>query len=95
MSNLDDRVSLIVYLYNLKQNRNLKKFGNIVYISKKMKYIVIYLDNKDIDEKISDISKVKGVRRVIKSPMASLARQFLETQKELISNDLNDEKGDE
>lgn len=94
MSKLDDRVSLIVYLYNLKQNRNLKKFGNIVYISRKMKYIVIYLNSDNLDEKISEISKFKGVRRVIKSPMTSLAQQLLETQKELITSDLNDEKGD-
>ncbi|XIF19668.1 MAG: DUF2129 domain-containing protein [Acetilactobacillus jinshanensis] len=41
---IKDRVSLIVYVYSLRQASNLKKYGDLKYISKQMHYAILYVD---------------------------------------------------
>lgn len=50
---LQQRDGIIVYLDNISNQYRLRKYGDIVYFSKKMKYCVIYIDNNDA-EKIKD-----------------------------------------
>ena len=38
------RQGMVVWLHSLKQSKALRKFGNVHYISRKMKYAVIYCD---------------------------------------------------
>ena len=38
-----ERQALVVWLYTLKPIKQLKKFGNIHYISKRLKYIYLYV----------------------------------------------------
>ena len=61
---LRQRQGLIIWLYSLKQAKALRKYGNIHYVSKKLKYVVLYCDADEIDdltEKISSYSFVKKV----------------------------------
>lgn len=58
------RQGLIVYLHTLKQAKMLRKFGNIHYVSKKLKYVVLYTDMDGIEalkEKLGTYSFVKKV----------------------------------
>ncbi|CAH0345970.1 MULTISPECIES: YlbG family protein [unclassified Bacillus (in: firmicutes)] len=58
------RQGVIVYLHTLKQAKMLRKFGNIHYVSKKLKYVVIYTDMEDVEtlsEKLRSYSFVKKV----------------------------------
>ena len=48
------RRGLIVWVYSLKQLKNLKKFGLLHYVSRKMKYVVLYL-NEEIEELNTEI----------------------------------------
>ena len=47
-----ERQALVVWLYTLKPIKQLKKFGNIHYISKRLKYIYLYVA-KDEAESVS------------------------------------------
>ena len=61
---IENRKSLIVYVYSTKQVRQLKKYGLIYYVSQKMHYVVMYInaDNYDwIKEKISSLKIVKKI----------------------------------
>lgn len=40
---IKQREGLIVFLYHLKNSRQLRKYGTIHYVSKKMKYVVLYV----------------------------------------------------
>ncbi|MDZ5470672.1 YlbG family protein [Bacillus sp. 31A1R] len=61
---LGQRQGIIVWLYSLKQAKMLRKFGNVHYVSKRLKYVVLYCDLEDAEgimEKINSYSFVKKV----------------------------------
>lgn len=61
---LGQRQGIIVWLYSLKQAKMLRRFGNVHYVSKRLKYVVLYCDleeTKDLIEKINSYSFVKRV----------------------------------
>lgn len=63
------RQAIIVYFHTLKQAKMLRKFGNIHYVSKKLKYVVLYTNMEDVDaliEKLNGYSFVKKVERSYK-----------------------------
>lgn len=64
---LTPRRGLIVWVYSLKQLRNLKRFGYIHYVSKKMKYAVLYVNEDSLEETIEKLNKQFFVRSVDKS----------------------------
>ena len=43
------RRGVIVYLYHLRQSKQLRRFGNIQYVSRKMKYALVYMDEELVD----------------------------------------------
>ncbi|MCT3584590.1 YlbG family protein, partial [Levilactobacillus brevis] len=45
---IQPRQSLIVYTYSLKQTRQLKRYGTVMYVSKKMRYVVLYVNREDV-----------------------------------------------
>ena len=58
---VEQREELIVYTYNLKQMRQLKRFGEITYISKRMRYAVIFVHQEKIAEtkkQLKQLSKI-------------------------------------
>ncbi|GLB61198.1 YlbG family protein [Cytobacillus sp. NCCP-133] len=61
---LGQRQGIIVWLYSLKQAKMLRRFGNVHYVSKRLKYVVLYSDLADAEgimEKINSYSFVKNV----------------------------------
>ncbi|WP_370398731.1 YlbG family protein [Weissella sagaensis] len=58
------RRSVIVYLKNVRQARQLRRFGVVNYISEKMKYAVIYMDEEDIETKTKLIERLGFVDSV-------------------------------
>jgi uncharacterized protein YlbG (UPF0298 family) len=58
------RQGIIVWLYTLKQAKMLRKFGNVHFVSKKLKYVVLYCYQEEIEaltEKLQSYSFVKKV----------------------------------
>lgn len=58
------RRGLIVWVYSLKQLKNLRRFGYIHHVSRKLKYVVLYVDDADVETTISRIDKQFFVRSV-------------------------------
>jgi uncharacterized protein YlbG (UPF0298 family) len=61
---LTPRRGLIVHLRNVRQARQLRRFGIVSYISEKMKYAIIYMDDADVSVKAPLIEKLGFVRSV-------------------------------
>lgn len=62
----NERIGLIVWVRSLKQVRGLRKFGNIHYVSKKMKYVVVYCNQSEreqVENRIESLPYVKSVER--------------------------------
>ncbi len=58
------RRGLVVWVYSLKQLRNLRKFGFIHHVSRKMKYVILYVNEEDVERTTSRLNKLFFVRRV-------------------------------
>lgn len=58
------RRSVVVYLKNMRQARQLRRFGVVEYISEKMKYAVIAMNDQDIAAKVPLIERLGFVREV-------------------------------
>lgn len=70
------RRSLVVWVYSLKQLKNLKRFGVISYVSRKMKYIVIYMNEDEIEKNEEKINKLHFVRSVERSYRPDVEMNF-------------------
>lgn len=58
------RKGIIIWLYSLRGFKALKRFGNIYYVSKRMKYVVLYTDAEKVDDIIQKISSLRVVKNV-------------------------------
>lgn len=70
------RRGLIIWVYSLKQLKNLRRFGYVHYVSRKQKYVVLYVDDINVDETISRIEKQFFVRKVDKSMRPDINMNF-------------------
>ncbi|WP_096199235.1 YlbG family protein [Bacillus sp. FJAT-45350] len=59
-----NRQGVAVWLHSLKYARQLRKFGNVHYISKKMKYVVLYCNQDTIDDTIQRLNSLHFVKEV-------------------------------
>jgi len=58
------RQGLVIWLYSLKHAKMLRRFGNVHYVSKKLKYVVLYCNLDDIDEIMGKLSSFSFVKKV-------------------------------
>lgn len=63
---IQPRQSLIVYTYSLKQTRQLKRYGTVMYVSKKMRYVVLYVDQADVASLTDQLNHLRFVKRVVR-----------------------------
>ncbi|MBF8807917.1 MAG: YlbG family protein [Enterococcus lacertideformus] len=75
---LTKRRGLIVWVYSLKQLKNLKKFGLLHYVSRKTKYVVLYLNEETFEKTEERIKKLHFVRRVERSYRPDVKMNFFE-----------------
>lgn len=62
-----ERSGIIVWLHDPKAARNLDRYGNIHYISKKMNYVVLYVNANRLDENMKVIQNLPYVKKVERS----------------------------
>ena len=78
MENIQDRAELLVSIFSLKQSKNLKKFGDIRFISKKMHYVILFVNRDNLDDIIEELKKQRFVKRVEKTPTIALVEELNE-----------------
>jgi uncharacterized protein YlbG (UPF0298 family) len=61
------RLGVAVWVKNTRAAKNLRKFGTIHYISKRLNYVSMYVDADGIDETIRAMEKLHFVTRVERS----------------------------
>ncbi len=61
------RQGLIVWLSDTRQAKQLERYGNLHYVSKKQHYAVLYVQFEKTDELMKQIQKLSGIKRVEKS----------------------------
>lgn len=73
---LTKRRGLVVWVYSLRQLKNLKRFGLVHYVSRKMKYVVLYLNEDHFIETMDKIERLHFVRSVEASYRPDIEMNF-------------------
>ncbi len=78
-----ERQAIIIWLYTLKQLKQLRKFGNVTYVSKKMKYAYLYVDKADTQDIMTKLNRLHFVRSVELSERPNIRMDFTKILPEL------------
>ena len=70
------RQGIIVWLYSLKQAKMLRKFGNVHFVSKKLKYVVLYCNQDQTEELTKKLQSYSFVKKVEPSYKPFLRMEF-------------------
>lgn len=70
------RQALIVWMYSNKKVKQLQKYGFVYYVSRKMKYAIVYTDIEEADHIQKNLEKLHFVRRVDVSPRQAMATDY-------------------
>ena len=60
----EERVGLIVYLYYNRDAKKLANFGDIIYHSKKRRYLHLYVNQEDAQNLQENLPKERYVKQV-------------------------------
>ena len=58
------RQGLIVWFQHKRNIKQIKRFGHLIYVSKRMRYAVIYVDQDEIEEVEQSMSKLSYIIKV-------------------------------
>lgn len=61
------RQGLIVWFQHKRNIKQIKRFGHLIYVSKRMKYAVIYVNQDEIEEVEQAMSKLSYIIKVQRS----------------------------
>ncbi|WP_243386703.1 YlbG family protein [Bacillus kexueae] len=70
------RQGMVIYLHSLKHIKTIRKFGNIHYVSKRLKYVVMYCDMEQLDHLVEKLSSFSFVKKVEPSYKPFLKLEF-------------------
>jgi uncharacterized protein YlbG (UPF0298 family) len=75
---MQKRRGLIVWVYSLRQLKNLRRFGFVHYVSRRMKYVVMYVNEENVEENREKIERLHFVRNVDISHRPDIEMNFAE-----------------
>lgn len=64
MFQITERQGLIVYINNFHVLRRLRSYGHIVYVSKRMRYVVLYVNRSLVEELKKELEELHSVTSV-------------------------------
>lgn len=73
---MHERIGAIVWVNDIKSARGLEKFGSVHYISKKMKYVVMYMDAGQYEATVIQLSKFPYVKAVERSYRTEIKTEY-------------------
>jgi len=71
-----ERTGLIVWVSDLKPVKHLDRFGTVHYISKRMHYVVMYVNADKAEETIKAIQKYPFVQKVERSFRSEIRTEY-------------------
>ncbi|MBJ6363291.1 YlbG family protein [Paenibacillus sp. GCM10012307] len=62
-----ERTGYIIWVNDLKAARSLDKYGNVYYMSRKMHYVVMYMNADRAEDTVRNIQRLPFVKRIERS----------------------------
>ncbi|MUT66798.1 YlbG family protein [Paenibacillus sp. NEAU-GSW1] len=73
---LPERTGYIIWVSDLKAARNLDKYGTVHYMSRKMHYVVMYMNADRAEEAVRTIGRLPFVRKIERSYRNELKTEY-------------------
>ena len=74
--NLIPRTSIVVYLKHMKHERQIRKYGHIVHSNRDRKFVIMYVNEQDVDQIVHKLMQLKYVRHIDGSPYKYLKKTY-------------------
>lgn len=72
-----ERIGLIVKLYYNRDGKKLQSVGDVLYHSKKCRYVQLYVDSDKADQVMEDLKKERYVKKVLPCHLKDLDTDFV------------------
>jgi uncharacterized protein YlbG (UPF0298 family) len=79
---LPERTGYIVWVSDLKAARSLERFGSIHYMSRKMHYVVMYMNAERSEEAVRQMGKLAYVRKIERSYRNEIKTEYTKDEAE-------------
>ena len=70
------RQGLAIWFQKMKNVKYIKKYGHLIYVSKKMKYAIVYVDMNGVDDTMHALKKLPFVKKVEVSSKPYIKTEF-------------------
>ncbi|AYX89548.1 YlbG family protein [Staphylococcus cohnii] len=80
--NIVSRTSLVIYLKHMKHERQIRKFGHIVSTNKLHRYVIMYINEEEVDAIVDKLMNLKYVKHIAGSPYKYLKKEYPKEQHE-------------
>lgn len=61
------RQGLIVWFQNRRNLRQIRRYGRIIYVSRKMRFVVLYVNKDDIEDVENKLNEFRFVKKIERS----------------------------
>ncbi|MFC3931796.1 DUF2129 domain-containing protein [Streptococcus dentapri] len=72
-----ERTGIAVYLYYNRDARKLNRYGDMIYHSRRLRYVCLYVDKDKLSDTIDNLKKLKFVKRFSVSPLDEIDQDFV------------------
>ncbi|MGT2964930.1 DUF2129 domain-containing protein [Streptococcus acidominimus] len=72
-----ERLSLTVYLHYNRDARKLNQYGDIIYHSRRLRYLLLYVNQENVAALMASLKKEKFVKKVVPSYLKELGTDFV------------------
>lgn len=72
MFKLTERRALVVYINGNRVVRTLRRYGTVRYVSRRMHYVILYVNQDQVDQLKTKIGQLRAVREVQESARPDL-----------------------
>lgn len=72
----NERTGLIIWLKDYRQARGLEKYGTVHYVSRRMRYAVVYIDAEQYDGIVKNVSRLPYVRKIERSLRSEIPTEY-------------------
>lgn len=72
-----ERISLAIYLHYNRDARKLSQYGQIAYHSRKLRYVIVYVDQAVAEELTDKLRKEKFIKKVVPSYLKEIDQNFV------------------
>jgi len=71
-----ERTGFIIWVSDLKQAKGLERFGTVHYMSKKLHYVVLYMNSEKVDENMKHLHRLSFVRKIERSYRTEIKKEY-------------------